>query len=226
VNHGSRSAGTNVALYSAVVTPRPLVQLQKLRRLAVPEGGHDRRRWMPSSGPRDSLWERGRRLVVSLWQPRRAVDAALPSWVHLLVGLSDDGLRVPGTRVRLGLDALVGTLVPGAGDALGGVTAGMLMYVAWRRGAPPTLIYKMLGNAALDIGVGSIPIVGDVFDVGFHANRRNLDLLEAFLKQRSKPSRASRLTAMLAFGGLGALVLLVLAGMIALLVLGWRELRH
>lgn len=203
-----------------------MVQLLKWRRLAVPDGGLERRRQAPRSEPRRALWERGRRLVASLWQPRRAVDAALPSWVHLLVGLSDDGLRVPGTRVRLGLDALLGTLLPGAGDALGGVTAAMLMYVAWRRGAPPGLIYEMLGNAALDIGVGSIPIVGDVFDVGFHANRRNLDLLEAFLKQRAKPSRASRLTAMLALGGLGALIVLVLAGMAALLVLGWRELRQ
>ena len=131
-----------------------------------------------------------------------------------------------GTRVRLGLDALLGTLLPGAGDALGGVTAAMLMYVAWRRGAPPPLIYEMLGNAALDIGIGSIPIVGDVFDIGFHANRRNLDLLEAFLKQRAKPSRASRLTLMLTFGALGALLLLVLAGIIALLAFGWRELSH
>lgn len=144
----------------------------------------------------------------------------------MLVGLSDDGLRVPGTRVRLGLDAVLGTLLPGAGDALGGVTAAMLMYVAWRRGAPPPLIYKMLGNAALDIGLGSVPIVGDVFDVGFHANRRNLDLLEAFLKQRTKPSRASRLTLILAFGGLGALLLLVLAGIVVLLAFGWRELSH
>ena len=205
---------------------RPFFQMQRLRRLGVPNGRHERRSWMPSTAQRRVLWERGRRLVVSLWQPRRAVDAALPSWVHTLVGLSDDGLRVPGTRVRLGLDALLGTLLPGAGDALGGVTAAMLMYVAWRRGAPAALLYEMLGNAALDIGLGSVPIVGDVFDVGFHANRRNLDLLEAFLKRRAQPSRASRLALMLAFGGLGALILLVLAGVVALIAFGWRELSH
>jgi hypothetical protein len=204
---------------------RPSFHMPKMRRLAASSGDHERR-WVPSSGQRRALWERARRLVVSLWQPRRGVDAALPSWVHTLVGLSDDGLSVPGTRVRLGLDALLGTLLPGAGDALGGVTAAMLMYVAWRRGAPPALLYKMLGNAAVDIGVGSIPIVGDVFDIGFHANRRNLDLLEAHLKQRSKPSRASRLSALLAFGGLGALIVLVLAGLVALIVFGWRELSH
>jgi uncharacterized protein DUF4112 len=209
--------------YRPTLTVQKFFHMPRWRRLPVPSDGRQRRRSAPSDAT-PALWQRGRSLLVSLWQPRRAVDAALPSWVHVLVGLSDDGLRVPGTRVRLGLDALLGTLLPGAGDALGGVTAAMLMYVAWRRGAPPALLYKMLGNAAVDIGVGSIPIIGDVFDLGFHANRRNLDLLEAHLKQRAKPSRASRLSLLLAFLGLGLLILLVLAGLVALFVFGWREL--
>ncbi|HWO10284.1 MAG TPA: DUF4112 domain-containing protein [Polyangiaceae bacterium] len=185
-----------------------------------------RRLSLPSAEGRRSAWAGVRRAVASLWRPRRAVDAALPSWVHLLVGISDDGLQVPGTRVRLGLDALLGTLLPGAGDALGGVTAAMLMYVAWKRGAPANLLYQMLGNAALDIGLGSIPIVGDVFDVGFHANRRNLDLLEAFLKRRAKPARASRLNTLLVFGALGALMLLLVTGLVALVVFGWHAFRR
>jgi hypothetical protein len=160
--------------------------------------------------------------AVALSKPRRGIDAALPQWVHLLVGLSDDGLRIPGTKVRLGLDALVGTLLPGAGDALGGVTAAMLMYVAWKRGAPAPLLYRMLGNATLDIGLGSIPIVGDLFDLGFHANRRNLDLLEDFLTARTKAARASRLSAVFAFAGLGLVMLLVLAGLVGLFVFGWH----
>jgi uncharacterized protein DUF4112 len=179
------------------------------------------RRW-----DRRAIWERTRSWAVALCKPRRAVDAALPGWVHLLVGLSDDGLTVPGTRVRLGLDALLGTLLPGAGDALGGVTAAMLMYVAWKRGAPSDLLYRMLGNATLDIGLGSVPIVGDIFDLGFHANRRNLNLLEDFLTQREKAERASRVSAVLAFGALGVIMLLVLAGLIGLVAFGWHELRH
>lgn len=199
--------------------------LQRMRRMAMPDGG--RRQLAVSSAERwRPLWERTRSALGSLWQPRRAVDAALPPWVHMLVGLSDDGLRVPGTRFRLGLDALLGLLLPGAGDALGGVTAAMLMYVAWRRGAPAPLLYKMLGNAALDIGLGSVPIVGDIFDVGFHANRRNLDLLEGHLKARSKPARASWLSGALAFGLLGALMLLTAAGLVALIVFGWRAFQH
>jgi hypothetical protein len=88
----------------------------------------------------------------------------------------------------LGLDALLGTLLPGAGDVLGGVTAALVMFVAWRHGASRGLLVKMLGNATADIAFGSIPVVGDIFDLGFHANRRNLSLLEEFLRLwRSAP---------------------------------------
>jgi hypothetical protein len=137
--------------------------------------------------------------------------------------MSDDGLRIPGTNIRLGLDAVAGALVPGAGDALGGLTAAMLMLVAWRRGAPSAVLWRMFGNAALDIGVGSIPIVGDVFDFGFHANRRNLSLLEEFLQQRSRAQRTSRFTALLMFGLLALLMLLVVSGVVGLLVVSWRK---
>jgi hypothetical protein len=125
--------------------------------------------------------------------------------------------------VKLGLDAVLGTLLPGAGDALGGVTAATLMYVAWRRGASSNLLFRMLGNAALDIVFGSIPVVGDIFDLGFHANRRNLRLLEGFLQQKSKSLRASRLSAFLVFGLLLVAMLLVVVVGIGLLVALFRH---
>jgi hypothetical protein len=168
-------------------------------------------------------WQRGLGLIRRIWHPLQRKDSALPSWIHLLVGMSDDGLRVPGTNIRLGLDALAGAVLPGAGDALGGVTAALLMFVAWRRGAPRDVLWRMLGNAALDVGVGSIPIVGDLFDFGFHANRRNLSLLEEFLKRRSRAQRASRLSALLMFGLLALVMLLVVTGVVGLLVVSWRK---
>lgn len=172
---------------------------------------------------RHALWQRSRGLLGRVWHPQQRKESALPNWIHLLVGMSDDGLRIPGTNIRLGLDAIAGALVPGAGDALGGLTAAMLMFVAWRRGASRDVLWRMFGNAALDIGVGSIPIVGDVFDVGFHANRRNLTLLEEFLKRRSRAQRASRFSALLMFGLLALLMLLVVIGVVGLLVVSWRK---
>jgi len=171
-------------------------------------------------------WQRTRRLLESVWKPRPRTEVVLPNWVHVLVGLSDDGLRIPGTKVRLGLDALLGTLLPGAGDVLGGVTAAMVMFVAWRHGASRDILLKMLGNATVDIAFGSIPVVGDIFDLGFHANRRNLSLLEGFLQQRSNAKRASRLSAVLCFGFLIGVMLLVLAGLVGLAVVAWREMQH
>jgi Domain of unknown function (DUF4112) len=185
-----------------------------------------RRFGLPDGFDRRALWQRSRAFFVGLWRPRRGADVSLPEWLHLLVGLSDDGLRIPGTPVRLGLDALLGTLLPGAGDALGGVTSATLMYVAWRRGAPRDLLFRMLGNATLDVVFGSVPVVGDIFDLGFHANRRNLTLLEEFLRQRAKAIRASKASAVLAFGLLFVVMILALAAAVGLIVVLWRTWRR
>jgi Domain of unknown function (DUF4112) len=173
-----------------------------------------------------SPWQRSKALLRTIWNPYRGKDASLPQWVHLLVGLSDDGLRIPGTSVRLGLDAVLGMLLPGAGDALGGVTSAALMYVAWRRGAPGALLFRMLGNATLDIAFGSIPIVGDIFDLGFHANRRNLSMLEGFLDERLRSQRASRWSAVLVFALLLAVLSAALAGAVLLLLAVWQQVLH
>lgn len=94
----------------------------------------------------------------------------------------DDRFRLPGTEIRVGLDGLVG-LVPGVGDA---VTAGLGAYIlteAWGLGAPGRVLAHMLFNLAIDAVVGSVPVLGDVFDVGWKANRRNVDLLRRHLAQ-------------------------------------------
>jgi hypothetical protein len=87
---------------------------------------------------------------------------------------------LPGTNVRFGLDALLG-LVPGIGDI---VTTAMSLYIvheARELGAPGHVIARMLANVALDGIVGAVPLVGDVFDVMWRANRRNMRLLQDWL---------------------------------------------
>jgi len=185
----------------------------------------EQRARLASAPERERLWQSLRAFVVSLSKPR-GPDVALPRWLHLMVGISDDGLRIPGTRVRFGLDAFLGMLLPGAGDALGGVTALSLLYVAWRRGAPGELLFRMLGYATLDVVVGSVPIVGDVFDLGFHANRKNLSLLEDHLRQRSQQGRARRWIGVLAIGLLVLVMLAMIAGAVGLVVYAWREWQH
>jgi hypothetical protein len=97
--------------------------------------------------------------------------------------VSDEMFRIPGTRWRIGLDG-IGGLVPGLGD---GVTALVALYPlleAWRHGAPSSLILRMLGNVGLDTAIGAVPILGDLFDFRFKANRRNVELLRRHFQRR------------------------------------------
>jgi hypothetical protein len=118
----------------------------------------------------------------------------------------DEAIRIPGTNIRVGLDALLG-LLPGGGDVAAGVFSGIIILQAARAGVPTPVLGRMLGNVLLDVVVGSIPLLGDVFDVAWRANSRNVRLLEAWLDRPAATKRASALTV----GGILFLLLLVVA---------------
>ena len=134
-----------------------------------------------------------------------------------LVRLFDEALRIPGTRLRFGLDALIG-LFPGAGDVIG---AGFALYgivLARRLGAPAAIQIRMLANVALDALGGALPIAGDIFDVAFKAHVRNRALLERWHAAPEQTRRLSR-------AAIAAVVLLTagaVAAMVAVLVLTAR----
>ncbi len=94
-----------------------------------------------------------------------------------LVKLMDSAVVIPGTNIRFGLDALIG-LIPGAGDATSMLISGGLILMMARKGITTKIAAQMLGNIAIDYVVGTVPLLGDLFDVGFKANQRNLDLLK------------------------------------------------
>jgi Domain of unknown function (DUF4112) len=94
--------------------------------------------------------------------------------------LLDSAFRVPGTGVRIGLEPLLG-FVPGIGDALGKLLSVYLVYEAWRLGVPAPVLLRMLGNVAVDTVIGIVPVVGDIGDVFWRANRMNIALLDAHL---------------------------------------------
>jgi hypothetical protein len=89
----------------------------------------------------------------------------------------DTAIRIPGTKIRFGGDALLG-LIPGIGDAAGAVFSAYLILLGSKLGLPTSTLVRMVGNVAIDTLVGSVPIVGDVFDVAWKSNMRNLALLE------------------------------------------------
>jgi hypothetical protein len=108
--------------------------------------------------------------------------------VQWLARMLDDRFAVPGTRIRFGWDAILG-LFPGLGDALTSVLSLIIVHHAWQTGASPLTLVRMLGNVAVDFLVGSIPFLGDLFDVAFKANRRNARLLEQHLNRHSKRAK-------------------------------------
>ena len=98
--------------------------------------------------------------------------------------LLDNSIPIPGTRFRLGIDQLIG-LVPGIGDLIGGLLSLYIIVESARIGAPRGLLARMGWNVAIDTLVGEVPILGDLFDIGFKANIRNLALLDGYLDRKS-----------------------------------------
>jgi Domain of unknown function (DUF4112) len=94
--------------------------------------------------------------------------------------LLDEAFRVPGTQIRFGLDGIIG-LVPGLGDVIVGVLSLIIPIAAWIRGVPYITLIRMATNIGIGVLVGSIPLLGDVFDVVWKTNRRNYLLLQRHL---------------------------------------------
>ena len=90
--------------------------------------------------------------------------------------LMDTAIGIPGTKLRVGVDSIIG-LLPVGGDVASLLVSLYLMNRARQLGASGKVLIKMLGNVLLDTAVGSVPIAGDAFDVIFKANQRNVDLL-------------------------------------------------
>jgi hypothetical protein len=97
----------------------------------------------------------------------------------------DDRFRIPGTNITFGLDSLIG-LVPGVGDSAAALGAAYFIVQAYQLGLPRGVLFRMAFNVLLDLAVGSIPLLGDIFDVGFKANRRNMALLKRHLDARRR----------------------------------------
>jgi hypothetical protein len=131
--------------------------------------------------------------------PRRPDDPRLAS-LRALARWLDDAIQIPGTKLRIGLDPLLG-LIPGVGDAAGALLSAYLVLAAARLGAPAGVLGRMAVHLAVDAFVGAVPFFGDLFDFGWKANTRNLRLLEAWLADPGPTRRASGLVVALLLVG-------------------------
>ena len=134
----------------------------------------------------------------------------------------DEGIRIPGTRIRIGLDPILG-LIPGAGDAAGAILAGAIVLESLRQRISRYAVLRMAANVAIDTVIGSIPVLGDLFDAGWKSNQKNLAILERHVAEPSGSKQADRAFVLLIGGGLLVLcvAVIVVALMLTAKVLRW-----
>ena len=96
--------------------------------------------------------------------------------ISRLARLMDTAISIPGTGIRFGADSVIG-IVPGIGDAAGGLIGLYMVNEARKLGLPGHKLMKMVGNVGIDSLVGAVPLLGDVFDVYFKSHRRNARMI-------------------------------------------------
>jgi hypothetical protein len=114
-------------------------------------------------------------------QPKQDEKPQL-QWLDFVSDFMDSRFRIPFTNIRFGADSIIG-LFPYAGDLIGFGISGILVATMVNHGASGKVVLKMIGNILLDALIGTIPILGDIFDFTYKANRRNFNLLKAYYQE-------------------------------------------
>lgn len=145
-------------------------------------------------------------------QTKGIPDARL-AWIERLAALMDNRFRIPGTDIRFGLDFIIG-LFPYLGDIATFGISGILLIMMARYGASGMVVVKMLGNILLDTITGMVPFVGDLFDLKFKSNTRNVRLLKEHYKEGKHGGSA---------WGVVFLILLTLFGLLIFVIwVSWK----
>jgi hypothetical protein len=138
----------------------------------------------------------------------RQIDL-LRRWSRLM----DSAYRVPGTSVRFGWDPIVG-LIPGVGDLTAASFAVVVLYRAFSLGVPRVVLIRMVLNILIDLVVGVVPFVGDLFDFAWRSNMLNLELIERHERPGVRPSSGDWAVVILAFVVIGGVLALVLMSVV------------
>lgn len=133
---------------------------------------------------------------------------ALAQWM-------DSIFEIPGTRIRIGLDPILG-LIPGLGDALTTLVSLYILSAARRYGVPRVTVLRMAANIAIDFALGSLPLLGDVFDVFWKSNNKNVALLRRHVLATPAEQRRARSGDWLFLIGLMLLLVALFVGSLAL----------
>ncbi len=107
-----------------------------------------------------------------------------------LAKVMDSAIKIPGTNIVMGLDAALG-LLPVVGDAVSGMISSYVIWEARRLGVSKLIMARMVANTAIDTVVGSVPFVGDLFDVAYRSNSKNVALLKRHLEKHGSTGVAA-----------------------------------
>lgn len=136
-----------------------------------------------------------------------------------LSNLLDNAVNIPGTSYGIGIDPLLG-LIPGGGDVLAGLLSIYIVFSAAKMGVSRESLLRMAYNIVFDTVAGTVPVVGDLFDVAWKANVKNMALLDAHLESPKTSKKANRLFVFLLLGGLLLFVIAIsLVGMLIIALL-------
>lgn len=119
--------------------------------------------------------------------------------IRRITFLLDNSIPIPLTRFRIGIDPLLG-LIPGGGDVVGAILSAYIVFESARLGLPKNVLVQMLSNLLTDTAIGSLPLIGDLFDATWKANSRNVALMEACAERGTlgkKPNHGFMLLLML-----------------------------
>ena len=133
---------------------------------------------------------------------------------HLL----DNAIPIPGTKHRIGLDPILG-LIPGGGDLVGSIFAGYVVFKSAQMGVPQETLLKMAANIVFDTVAGTVPVAGDLFDVAWKANVKNIELLDAHLGSPEQGKKADWLFVAALLLGLILIVGSVI--FLSVMIFGW-----
>jgi len=125
-------------------------------------------------------------IIPEVYEPDEALPADLVA-LRRFARFMDEAVSIPGTKVRFGADAALG-LIPGIGDLIAGLLSTWIIFGALRYRVPTPKILRMIVNVLLDIGLGEIPIIGDIFDFLFEENVMNMQMLLRY-RDRTRPPR-------------------------------------
>lgn len=117
--------------------------------------------------------------------PRKMTGQHRMQRMQKLADWLDRRWDIPGTGWKIGLDGMLG-FIPGIGDTIGAALSSWIIYESHQLGVPWWLKMRMAGNMFVDWLVGTIPFVGDVFDIGWKANERNMRLLMAYMNKQGR----------------------------------------